>query len=135
MRKTALLSLIVASLPGCVCNQPGVPQPYYSDNGDTWTVYPGTEGNYLFAAFSRQNPDLFYLGRESDSLRSRDGGRTWDDPLKYPIKANFTGNGDVVYSVRYVDGGWGSEVIRSRDRGETWQPIPDRSQSIQPIPR
>ena len=92
------------------------------DDGATWDVLPGTEGDYQFVAFSRQDPDLVYLGRASDSLRSQDGGVTWDDPLEYPIKAIFPGNGDVVYATREAAGG-GYEVLRSDDRGDTWIPL------------
>ena len=107
------------------------------DNGDTWTVQPGTEGDYRFIAFSPQDPSLVYLGRVSDSLRSTDGGRTWD-PLEYPIRAIYEGDGDVVYAVRqlYEDSGNGTyqptlcEVVRSTDRGETWETIPGQISSI-----
>lgn len=90
------------------------------DNGDTWNSFPGTEGKYEFIGFSNQEPELVYLGRENDSLRSTDGGVTWDDPIPVPIKAVFYGNGNVVYGTGPADQTWDCEVLRSTDRGDNW---------------
>jgi photosystem II stability/assembly factor-like uncharacterized protein len=92
----------------------------------SWQVLKGTEGNYQFLAFHPQQPKVVYAGRATDSLRSRDGGKTWT-ALPYPIKSLFPGNGDIVYAARQNDAnGWDWTMLRSSDQGDTWQPLPGR---------
>lgn len=96
------------------------------DDGANWTIQTDTEGNYEFLAFHPQKPDVVYAGRANDSLRSRDGGTTWQT-LPHPIKAMFSGDGDLVFALRKLDQhGWASEVLKSSDQGETWTPLPGR---------
>jgi photosystem II stability/assembly factor-like uncharacterized protein len=92
----------------------------------SWQILKGTEGDYQFMAFHPQEPRVIYAGRVNDSLRSRDGGKTWT-VLPYPIKAMFSGNGDIVFAARSNDSKrWEWTMMRSSDQGDTWQPLPGR---------
>jgi photosystem II stability/assembly factor-like uncharacterized protein len=94
------------------------------DDGRAWQIQPGTEGNYQFLSFHPQKPRIVYAGRETDSLRSRDGGRTWSR-LDYPIKAMYARDADIVFAVRQDSPGlW--EALRSDDQGDSWKPLPGR---------
>jgi photosystem II stability/assembly factor-like uncharacterized protein len=96
------------------------------DDGKTWAVQRDMIGNFQFLAFHPQQPNTVYAGRSADSLRSRDGGRTWQT-LARPLKAIFLGNGDTVFASRRLDqSGWESEVLESTDQGDTWTPLPGR---------
>jgi photosystem II stability/assembly factor-like uncharacterized protein len=94
------------------------------NDGKTWVVQPDTVGDYQFMAFHPQKANIVYAGRTKDSLRSRDGGKTWQT-LPHPIKAMFLGNGDIVFASRKA-GQYHLEVMRSSDQGETWTPLPSR---------
>lgn len=96
------------------------------DDCRTWQVQKDSVGYYVFLAFHPQKPNIVYAGRVNDSLRSRDGGRTWTT-LQYPIKAMLAGNGDVVFAAVQKDArGWEWQVLRSSDQGDTWTPLPGR---------
>lgn len=96
------------------------------DDGKSWRVQPDTLGNYAFLAFHPHKPKIIYAGRTSDSIRSRDGGRTWK-VLPHPIKAMFPGNGDIVFAAVKADArGWEWEVLMSYDQGVTWERLPGR---------
>ncbi len=95
------------------------------DDCRTWKVLRGTEGDYCFLAFHPQHPQVVYLGRRQDSMRSLDGGATWHR-VPHPIKAMFQGNGDIVYAARQSVKEREWEVLRSDDRGETWRVLPGR---------
>jgi hypothetical protein len=100
------------------------------DDGRSWEDPPqmDTLGDYQFLAFHPQQPNIVYAGRDSDSLRSDAGGTrgSWN-PLQYPIKAMFAGNGDIVYAPRKTgQDKW--EVLRSENRGDTnmWKALPGK---------
>lgn len=96
------------------------------DDGKTWTVQTETVGDYRFLAFHSQKPNIIYAGRVSDSIRSQDGGMTWQ-VLQHPVKAMFQGNSDTVFAARKADArGWEWEVLMSSDQGASWKPLPGR---------
>lgn len=89
------------------------------DDGQTWVVQSNTKGDYQFLAFHPQKPDVVYAGGMTNSLRSRDGGKTWQT-LQYSIRAMFRGNGDIVFARD------ASQVLKSIDQGETWERLPGK---------
>jgi photosystem II stability/assembly factor-like uncharacterized protein len=101
-----------------------------TDTGHTWSVNdPDNDSssdldNFPFMAWSPQNPDLIYVGRSEDALRSEDGGRTWSI-INRPVRAMFHGNGDIIYAIVSNTSGyaWTSQVQISYDRGRTWQTV------------
>jgi photosystem II stability/assembly factor-like uncharacterized protein len=93
------------------------------NDGRSWQVLKGTEGDYQFLAFHPREPNVVYAGREADSLRSTDGGTTWTT-LPYPIKAICLENGDIVFAARSTGAQMQWQILRSSDRGETWIPLP-----------
>ncbi len=96
------------------------------DDCRTWETMPSTEGFYEFLAFHPQMPEVVYAGRGSDGLRSRTGGKKWDR-LRYPIRAMYAGNGDIVFGVKALtENGWEVEVLRSDNQGEKWTALPGK---------
>jgi photosystem II stability/assembly factor-like uncharacterized protein len=97
------------------------------DDCQSWKIQgEDTLGYYQFLAFHPQHPNIVYAGRDSDSLRSINGGLpgSWG-PLQYPIKAMFAGNGDIVYAPHQTATlEW--EILRSQDQGNTWKALPGK---------
>ncbi len=80
----------------------------------------GTRRNRVFASY--QNPNIVYAGPNV----STDGATTWGITSEgLEVCAMSYLNGDLVYSVRQD-----KELLRSFDRGQTWEPIYKANGSI-----
>ena len=97
------------------------------DKGNTWMqiTTPNTAGNWegKFITFSPTNSSVIYAG----SLRSIDGGTSWTQ-LSLSVSGVYSGNGDIVYSIRpgVIGGSSTISIYKSINRGSTWtSPYPE----------
>lgn len=97
------------------------------DNGFTWNVTDLDQRHYWFVSFHPQDPMLVYASNKI----SNDAGQTWNTitwPDPFPgyhvnavnnprIMGMCGSNGDTIYATN----GFYQFVLRSDDRGQTWQ--------------
>jgi photosystem II stability/assembly factor-like uncharacterized protein len=87
-----------------------------SDDGSAWRTNQDFKGDIRFVTIHAKNPDILYAGQ----FRSDDGGKSWK---RLPCEARgvFPGDSDILFGL--AASGAGVQCQRSRDRGETWQPL------------
>ena len=108
-----------------------------TDSGETWESFepdPNSESSCHYIAFDPDDPDHLLLSGEYKIYESFDCGETWspvldelnnDNPIlgyAYNIiyDSEDTAN-STVYSIGHESGGNNRNVIRSADKGKTWQ--------------
>lgn len=103
------------------------------DNGATWTVVRKERASYRNFIFHPQKPKIVYVGVGRGGLRSDDNGRAWQ-ALAHAPRAMRGANGDILFAARKTGKKPGRlseyEVLRSTDRGATWQALPGRIEGI-----
>jgi len=84
-----------------------------TNEGQDWTVVPGTADYYSFIGFHPQNADVIYAGK----FRSDNHGVTWVQKSNR-VSALYPANGDIVYAVQDHNGV--ARIAKSTNRGDTW---------------
>ena len=112
---------------------------YSGDAGVTWSACPGPAGRVLGFHFDRAAEDgSLFAATEQGIWRSDDGGKTWWEksrglPWK-PIQG-FAAGSDAARKLvmlycsvesKAQNGVFAGGLYRSRDRGETWEPMMSR---------
>ena len=105
-----------------------------TDGGRTWSAasFPARGGTVEAARLAEQTDGTVFASVDSAIERSRDSGQTWDHLAGVPVgfevtslavSPNFAADGIVVAGGDYTS----RKIIRSADRGQTWQVVFDAS--------
>ncbi len=106
-------------------------QIIFSDNaGDTWRKLYEAKGEVFKIAVDLANPNLVYFAiNQNGLLRTRDGGKTFEDLAEKHIVNRETGLGNPYAVIAdpnrtgWVYAGTSAGLFRSKDEGENWELI------------
>ncbi len=107
--------------------------PIVADGNDVWVVYLDNIVNVSDWCCSRDMGNIALV-------RSRDGGVTWDAPIRlstpssaYRLSIAYAANRLHLVWMDYRSGAWDTYYRRSPDRGTTWDPEVRLAQSTGPF--
>lgn len=93
-----------------------------ADGGSTWTVRTVLPAAATAIAVSPANPDVTWAVTSGESLRSSDGGKTWNVVRKsqrFIAVAPDPSDGRSAFAIEPS----GAAILRTSDGGYTWQPL------------